>query len=56
MSTYYAVLFDVVSIQKYVFSSNELVDNLGASHIVKNLLMHWLFRFLPMYSALLKKR
>lgn len=37
MSTYYAVLFDVVSIQKYVFSSNELVDNLGASHIVKNL-------------------
>ncbi len=37
MGTYYAVLMDVVSIQKYIFSINELADNLGASHIVKNL-------------------
>ncbi len=37
MNQYYAVLMDVVSIQKYVFSSNELRDNLGASHIVNTL-------------------
>lgn len=33
----YAVLIDVVSIQRFVFDSNDLADNLGASHIVKNL-------------------
>ncbi len=37
MSTYCAVLMDVISIQKYIFSSNELRNNLGASHIVKTL-------------------
>lgn len=37
MNQYCAVLIDVVSIQKYIFSSNELRDNLGASHIVKTL-------------------
>ena len=37
MNQYCAVLMDVVSIQKYIFSSNELRDNLGASHIVKTL-------------------
>jgi len=30
------VLFDVMSIQDYVFSSNKLKDNLGASYIVAN--------------------
>jgi hypothetical protein len=37
MSRCCAVLMDVASIQKYVFSSNELVDNLGGSHIVKSI-------------------
>ncbi|ABI69816.1 hypothetical protein Swol_2528 [Syntrophomonas wolfei subsp. wolfei str. Goettingen G311] len=37
MDTYCAVLMDVISIQKYIFSSNELRYNLGASHMVKTL-------------------
>lgn len=37
MSTYCAVLMDVSSIQKYVFHSNQLADNLGASYIVNTL-------------------
>ncbi len=32
-----AVLLDTASIQKYVFGSNKLRENLGASYIVKNL-------------------
>ena len=32
-----AVLLDTVSIQKYIFISNRLKDNLGASHIVKSI-------------------
>ena len=30
-----AVLCDIVSIQKYIFASNRLKENLGASHIIK---------------------
>lgn len=30
----YAVITDVISIQKYIFASNELKDNLGASYLV----------------------
>lgn len=37
MSTYCAILLDTISIQKYVFASNVLKDNLGASRIIKNL-------------------
>ncbi len=37
MNKYCAVLMDVVSIQKYIFGSNRLKDNLGASHIIKML-------------------
>jgi hypothetical protein len=37
VNTYCAVLMDTVSIQKYVFASNTLRDNLGASHIVNQL-------------------
>ena len=37
VNTYCAVLMDTVSIQKYVFASNTLRDNLGASHIVNRL-------------------
>lgn len=37
MSDYYAVLMDTISIQKYVFASNKLLDNLGASQIVADL-------------------
>lgn len=32
-----AVLMDTTSIQKYIFGSNKLKENLGASHIVKNI-------------------
>ncbi len=37
MSGYYAVLLDTVSIQQYIFSSNRLKDNLGASYLVKSI-------------------
>lgn len=37
MNKYFAVLIDVVSIQKYIFGSNQLKDNLGGSHIIKTL-------------------
>lgn len=37
MKEFYAVLLDTVSIQKYIYSSNRLKDNLGASHLVKNI-------------------
>ena len=32
-----AILFDTMSIQQYVFGSNKLKDNLGASYIVENI-------------------
>ena len=32
-----AILFDTMSIQQYVFGSNKLRDNLGASYIVENI-------------------
>lgn len=32
----YAVLIDTVSIQRYVFGSNKLKENLGASHLIQN--------------------
>lgn len=32
-----AVLMDTVSIQKYIFSSNSLKENVGASYLVKNI-------------------
>jgi hypothetical protein len=35
--SYYAVLLDTESIQQYIYSSNRLKDNLGASHLVKNI-------------------
>lgn len=37
MSTYTAVLIDTISIQDYVFGSNKLKENLGASYLVKNI-------------------
>jgi len=36
MSTIYAVLLEVASIQKYVFGSNKLKENYGASYLVEN--------------------
>ncbi|BCB96590.1 hypothetical protein JZK55_15120 [Dissulfurispira thermophila] len=33
----YAVLLDTMSIQKYVFSTNRLKENLGASYLVQNI-------------------
>lgn len=37
MNNVYAVLLDTVSIQKYVFGSNRLKENIGASYIVSNI-------------------
>jgi len=37
MSKIYAVLIDTVSIQKYVFGSNKLKENLGASYLVQDI-------------------
>jgi len=34
----FAVLIDTVSIQDYIFSSNKLKENIGASYIIENLL------------------
>jgi hypothetical protein len=31
-----ALIVDTVSIQKYIFSSNKLKENIGASYIVEN--------------------
>lgn len=36
MSTIYAVLLKVASIQRYVFASNKLKENYGASYLVEN--------------------
>lgn len=36
MSIIYAVLLEVASIQKYVFGSNKLKENFGASYLVEN--------------------
>jgi hypothetical protein len=38
----YAVVLDTVSIQKYIFSSGKLKDNIGASHLVKEALESYL--------------
>jgi hypothetical protein len=35
-----AILFDVMSIQQYIFGSNRLKDNLGASYIVEHIYDH----------------
>ena len=32
-----AILFDTTSIQQYVFGSNKLKDNLGASYIIEHI-------------------
>ena len=37
MSDIYAVLLEVASIQKYVFGSNKLKENYGASYLVENI-------------------
>jgi hypothetical protein len=37
MEPIYAVLFDAISIQKYVFSGNKLQENIGASRIVEDI-------------------
>jgi hypothetical protein len=37
MEKVYAVLIDIISIQKYVFGSNKLKENIGASFLVKDI-------------------
>lgn len=39
-----AVLVDTMSIQEYIYSSNKLRENLGASHIVGHYVYHHLFQ------------
>ncbi|MEO6452618.1 MAG: hypothetical protein ABIN97_01035 [Ginsengibacter sp.] len=38
MQNYTAVIIDTVSIQQYIFSSNKLKENIGASYIIEHLL------------------
>ncbi len=35
MNNIFAVLLDITSIQKYIFESNKLKDNLGASYLIQ---------------------
>ncbi len=42
MSSVWAVLLDTVSIQKYVFQSNKLKDNLGASFLIEKIYKEYL--------------
>lgn len=42
MNNYYAVLLDTVSIQSYIFQSNKLKDNIGASHLVREIYQSYL--------------
>lgn len=42
MSTVWGVLLDTVSIQKYVFQSNKLKDNLGASFLIEKIYKEYL--------------
>jgi len=42
MSTVWGVLVDTVSIQKYVFQSNKLKDNLGASFLIEKIYKEYL--------------
>lgn len=42
MSDCYAVLLDTVSIQNYIFQSNKLKENVGASHLVRQIYENYL--------------
>jgi len=41
MSHYIATVIDTIGIQKYVFASNRLKENIGASHLVKLATVQW---------------
>lgn len=51
MSNCYAVLLDSVSIQKYIFGSNKLAENIGASYLVKEIYRSYLARSLSKISG-----
>src|SRR3990172_1236668 len=42
MNIPYAVLLDTVSIQKYIFQSNKLKENIGASYLVEKIYEEYL--------------
>ena len=44
MDTYYGVLLETVSIQNYIFQSNKLKQNLGASHLIQNVIFDGLLK------------
>ncbi|MBI4854566.1 MAG: hypothetical protein HY819_22435 [Acidobacteria bacterium] len=52
MSNCYAVLLDSVSIQKYIFASNKLIENLGASYLVKEIYKGYLANALSKVSRI----
>jgi hypothetical protein len=46
MSQYIATVIDTTGIQKYIFGSNRLKENIGASHLVKLATTDWVEEFL----------
>jgi len=55
MENFYAVLIDVASIQEYIFSSNKLKENVGASYLVENIFKEELKTALAKTLSLCKK-
>lgn len=51
MGTLYGVLIDTVSIQKYVFASSKLKENIGASYIVSDVLKKMIISLSEKYET-----
>ena len=50
MSQYIATVIDTTGIQKYIFGSNRLKENIGASHLVKLATTNWVEEFLKEFG------
>lgn len=51
MSRYIATVIDTTGIQKYIFGSNRLKENIGASHLVKLATTNWVEEFLKEFGS-----
>jgi len=47
MPTYTLTIVDTTSIQNYIFGSNRLKENIGASELVKQATQNWVYQALP---------